>query len=263
MALILPPIPALSHCVHSVWASEPRASARERVLPTGGMHLAVRLQGGPVRLFASEADGVGERIGEAVVAGARDACYIKDMSVPARSVGVQLLPGAAAALFGVSAAALSGRHVSLHQLWGSDADRLLQRLHEAPDTRAQLAVLQSSLLGRLRPMRAMHPAVAQALAPGPSARFDAPGISQRHFIACFRDATGLTPKRYARLQRFQRLLRGLASAPARPWAELALAAGYSDQSHCIREFREFAGVAPQAYRKAVAGTGAEAPPREG
>jgi transcriptional regulator GlxA family with amidase domain len=76
---------------------------------------------------------------------------------------------------------------------------------------------------------------------------DACGRSHRHFIAGFRDAAGLAPKRYARVLRFQRLLAVLAATPRPAWAQLALDAGYFDQSHLIREFREFAGVSPREY----------------
>ena len=88
MALILPPHPALRSCIENAWASEPASSvaAREHVLPSGRMHLAVRLQGGAVRLFADAQDRIGACIGEAVVAGARAGYYIKDMATPARSV---------------------------------------------------------------------------------------------------------------------------------------------------------------------------------
>ena len=257
MALVLPPLPALRPYVESVWASDRSKSptdGREHALPTGQMHVAVRIDGSAVRLYADADDAVGHVIGDAVVAGARASYYIKDMSMPAHTVGVQLRPGAAAALFDVSATALQGRHVALDTLWGNDADRLRERLHEARDPHAQFDALQSILLARLRTIHALHPAVAQALArmhagADIGSLVEASATSHRHFIARFRDATGLSPKRYARVLRFRRLLRAFAADPVQPWIDLALAAGYSDQSHCIREFREFAGVTPQAYRR--------------
>ena len=39
--------------------------------------------------------------------------------------------------------------------------------------------------------------------------------------------------------------------PDTPWAELALEAGFSDQSHFNREFRTVAGITPRAYRDGV------------
>lgn len=257
MTLVLPPLPALRPYVERVWAGdrrEPGPSSREHVLPTGQMHLAVRLDDATLRLFRDAKDHTGTVIGDAVVAGARAGYYIKDVSVPARSVGAQLRPGAAEVLFGVGAAALQGRHVSLDDLWGADAGRLRERLHAARNAQAQLDVLQSMLLARLRVPRGLHPAVAQALARMHGGTricnlVGASGASHRGFIARFRDATGLSPKRYARVLRFGKLLRALAADPSRSMLDHVLAAGYSDQSHCIREFREFAGVTPQAWRR--------------
>lgn len=78
----------------------------------------------------------------------------------------------------------------------------------------------------------------------------ASGFSHRHLVTLFRDAMGLAPKEYARLQRLQAAL-ALAGRPGLPWADVALQAGYSDQPHFNREFRAFAGVTPQAWRSAA------------
>jgi AraC-like DNA-binding protein len=49
----------------------------------------------------------------------------------------------------------------------------------------------------------------------------------------------------ARIVRFQRAL-----AARGPWAEVAQGCGYYDQAHLIRDFREFSGLSPAAYRAA-------------
>jgi AraC-like DNA-binding protein len=59
---------------------------------------------------------------------------------------------------------------------------------------------------------------------------------------------GLAPKLYCRVLRLQRALRLAAAEPGTPWAELALAAGYSDQPHLNRDFAELAGMSPGTYR---------------
>ncbi len=59
---------------------------------------------------------------------------------------------------------------------------------------------------------------------------------------------GLTPKRYARVRRFQRLLRRVNTGRGAPdWAALAADCGYHDQAHLIHEFRALAGITPSAY----------------
>ena len=79
------------------------------------------------------------------------------------------------------------------------------------------------------------------------------GCSAAQFIARFERSVGLTPKRYARVQRFHALLQGLALRTPTDWAQTAVAAGYADQSHLIREFKRLAGVTPTAYRAVAPG----------
>ncbi|MNG36878.1 Helix-turn-helix domain protein [compost metagenome] len=57
------------------------------------------------------------------------------------------------------------------------------------------------------------------------------------------------------MMRFDRVLALAADDPARAWADIALAAGYSDQAHLSREFSALAGLSPQAWRQ----TGAASP----
>ena len=255
MSLILPPTPQLRPYVAFLWLGErPVAVERERVLPSGGMHVAIRLQGGPVQVYDGHSSSSSRGAGDALVAGPYATAYWKDASTHSRTIGAQLLPGAARALFGVSAAEFCGRHVSLDEVWGQDNASLRDSLDGTPDPRAQIAALESMLLTRLKSPRARHPGIAHALAQmhaaPTAARLPATsGISQRHFIAQFRDVTGLSPKRYARVLRFQQLLEAMKSGEERPLAELALAAGYSDQSHCQREFVEFSGITPQTWRR--------------
>jgi AraC-like DNA-binding protein len=58
---------------------------------------------------------------------------------------------------------------------------------------------------------------------------------------------GLTPKRYARVLRFNALLPRLVRVGPIDWAEVAVEGGYFDQSHLIHEFKRLAGVTPAIY----------------
>ncbi len=252
------PIPALRPFVQTLWASELKdgtstRAARERVLPTGAMHLVFRLSAAPLRLFDSADAEAARPVGHCIVGGARSTPYVRDISTPSRAVGAMLYPGAANLLFGGSAAELAGQHTRLEDLWGPTAELVRERMLEAKTPAAQLALFEALLLERLPRVRGLHPAVADALAKFETSCdvgsvAEGSGYSHRRFIELFERAVGLTPKRYARVLRFQRVLRTLTSSPRLPLVERALAIGYSDQSHFNREFREMAGISPTHYQ---------------
>lgn len=251
---LIPP-PALQPFVQQLWWSETPGSpegSREHVLPTGQMHLVFRLSGPALRVFNGDHDPEGQKIPGPVVGGARSSYYIKELGRPVVSIGAQLRPGAAQVMFGVSAAELAGRHTPLCDLWGPRAQDVFDQLAAAPTPRQQLHRLQALLAERLPGVKGLHPAIAEALRSDRDRRVDDwvrdSHYSHRGFISLFKQAIGVSPKRYARLMRFQKLLAALRACPEGRLTDLALSMGYSDQAHMNREFREFAGVTPMQYR---------------
>jgi AraC family transcriptional regulator len=75
------------------------------------------------------------------------------------------------------------------------------------------------------------------------------GRSPSHFSALFRRATGRTPYRYVLALRVERACELLAASPMCGLAEIALASGFSSQSHMTAVFREIVGQTPAAFRK--------------
>ena len=67
----------------------------------------------------------------------------------------------------------------------------------------------------------------------------------------FRAQVGLTPKRFARVRRLQRLVGRVHGKAAVDWAEAAATHGYFDQAHLINDFRELTGLTPAAYAATV------------
>jgi AraC-like DNA-binding protein len=258
MLLTREPRPILRPFVKTLWAMDQSTSPlslladRERVLPTGTMHLAIRLSNHPLRLFDDVNDCTKREIGYAIVGGARETYYVRDISEPASSVGAQLLPGASVLLFGVSADELAGRHTPLEDLWGHSAVEIRERLLEGGSLERQLDIFESLLVARLPRLRGLHPAVAHALERFPTTAdvrevVRQTGYSHRRFIELFSRAVGLTPKLYCRVLRFQRVVELVAAKQSGSRVDVALAAGYSDQPHFSRQFREFAGVTPSEY----------------
>lgn len=71
------------------------------------------------------------------------------------------------------------------------------------------------------------------------------GISVRQFERRFLNRVGLSPKLFCRIQRFQRIF-SRVEQPGANWVDAAIACGYYDQAHLIRDFKEFTGRTPSA-----------------
>jgi transcriptional regulator GlxA family with amidase domain len=74
------------------------------------------------------------------------------------------------------------------------------------------------------------------------------GLSLHHFARAFKKSAGIPPHGYVLRQRLNRA-RDLLVSTAKPLAEIALVAGFSDQSHLARQFRQSFGVSPGIFRR--------------
>jgi AraC-like DNA-binding protein len=73
------------------------------------------------------------------------------------------------------------------------------------------------------------------------------GVGRRQFERRFRDSVGLSPKLFASVLRLRSVFDVLQEDPQADWTEAALAAGYFDQIHLIRDFRRFVGCTPAQF----------------
>lgn len=76
------------------------------------------------------------------------------------------------------------------------------------------------------------------------------GWSHQHLITRFTQQVGLTPKRVARIARFERIVAATQGGTS-DWGRVAAENGYADQSHLIRDFRAFAGTTPSRFPAAA------------
>lgn len=72
------------------------------------------------------------------------------------------------------------------------------------------------------------------------------GITSRYLQKLFLQYTGLTPKLYHKINRFQNSLKRVTQKDA-SLTDIAYDCGYFDQSHFIREFKSFTGFTPSTY----------------
>ena len=80
---------------------------------------------------------------------------------------------------------------------------------------------------------------------------DIAGLSTSHFGRAFKQSKGVTPHRYLTQRRVERALELLAGTEL-AFSEIAIAAGFADQSHFCRQFRSVMGTTPSTYRRSKA-----------
>src|SRR5262249_25122096 len=73
------------------------------------------------------------------------------------------------------------------------------------------------------------------------------GLSVHHFARQFKQSAGVTPHIYLTQKRVERAQEMLARTDL-PLSYIAYAAGFSDQSHLARHFRQMLGATPREFR---------------
>lgn len=69
-------------------------------------------------------------------------------------------------------------------------------------------------------------------------------LSMRELERSFIREVGITPKRFARVARFQAALDARVGRPDRSWLDIAVDSGYHDQMHLIHEFQALCALSP-------------------
>ncbi len=72
-------------------------------------------------------------------------------------------------------------------------------------------------------------------------------MSVRNFGRRFTEQTGVSPKFYCRLLRFNNAITEKLKHPQQNWTSVAYECGYYDQMHLIKDFKEFANASPSDF----------------
>jgi AraC-like DNA-binding protein len=172
------------------------------------------------------------------------------------SLVVMFQPCGFHALFGVPTAPLSNAGTEGHSLLGGSVSRLHERLGNQCTFAERVRSLDAYFLQQLRALTSPDPVYkALRLLSGGSAKVSKvaqqTGINPRQLERKSLAYAGVSPKTLSRIARFSNALR-LRTESSFAWTQIAHAAGYHDQMHMIRDFREFAGEAPSSALQEIA-----------
>lgn len=240
------PAERLRAFVEAFWtldSDDPAPAPPQRVVPDGHSELILNL-GEPFEHLDS--DGRWRRQPRLFFAGQIQGPLLLRAHGPARILGVRFTPHGAAAILRPPMHELAGRFTSI-----DDFSPALQReLERALDSREPIRAVESTLL---RVAHHADPAIAAAVGRMTNCRGAVRlaslatdlNLSGRQLERRFHSAVGLAPKTFCSLQRFVEVFRVIGAGDPR-WVDTALACGYYDQAHLIRDFRRFSGETPAA-----------------
>lgn len=168
--------------------------------------------------------------------------------------GVYLWPWSAEILFGIPPVRQLDAMIDLVPQWSAEEHVPFAAILASNDPDQCMGHLAQLLRGRLED-KAPDPVVREVLnritdaeaLPAIEELMHHSGLARRQFERRFKAVTGLSPALFMRIVRFQRSFRMLENGTAGSLTEVAMAAGYFDQSHFIRDFKRFSGMNPRRY----------------
>jgi AraC-like DNA-binding protein len=200
--------------------------------------------GDPLRGYPVRPDGCVDILYSAAgglqVVGAMTAERRFDLAPGAPTAGIRFRPGMGASILRVAADELTDRTLPLPK------PGLAERLANAQSAKECRDILAAALRRPADPPNGVQRAIEAVASSHGDVNLEwiarQAGMSERQFRRRCLEESGLAPKHLCRVLRFRRACalgqRGL------PWGLVAAEAGYFDQAHLIRDFREFTGYTP-------------------
>ena len=257
--LLAPPPPDLAGIVESFWISRGLVTFfQEKILPQNNVELMFNLCGP----FGVPNRRPSNRLFKRAWISGMQREWLTvtpeyDPSEPSYLISVRMPPLGAYRVLGMPLGHVAEDVLELDEILGNEVNALHQRLGETPDPAVQFDVLceftrKRVAASRVR-LRADTKIAVEMLArtaggaPAIEEICKHVSVSRKHLRDLFDTHIGLSPKVYARMLRFRRVVDLVQAGRVSHWSRVALSCGYYDQAHFNRDFREFAGMSPSEF----------------
>ncbi len=243
----------LASWIKLFWVFESRSndSVPETIVADGFPELIIHF-----RSPFAEVDRAGEFLKQpaAVACGQLTRPLVLHSSLDAGMIGIRFQPSGMAPILSTSMQSLTDARVPAEELF-VDIDQLVEEIVESSNDAQRIAACHRFLFRSIDLDRENF-CVRRALESIRQTRGSISveslatlmGRSRRSLELAFQREVGTSPKMYCRITRFRHLFDAMSmKSQSVSWVELALDSGFFDQSHLIRDFRQFAGASPTAF----------------
>ncbi len=175
------------------------------------------------------------------------------------AIAIRFKPGGAYPFFDVPFSEITDQIISLEDVWQDESAQFDDFLWAANDNDSRLTFLQDALQRRLlrqdkhnsELLRTGRAAIRLIETSNEIPRIEdlskRLGVSTRRLRRLFDTLVGISPKQFARIARFQNVIRTAKQTAVLDWAAMAADTGYYDQAHLISDFKRLTGITPGAF----------------
>lgn len=175
------------------------------------------------------------------------------------AVSIIFQPGGLNRLLNIPMTEIFDNGYSAREVIGREVEELLDKSYDTTSLAELDSIVQSYFLRKLSQVKEPLPIdfALQYLLAHNNTNIDRIAgmacMSVRNFERKCKERLGMSAKMYARIARFHKAYKILESRPVISWTDLTYELGYYDQTHFIKDFKEFARLTPTFVHKELSG----------
>jgi len=172
-----------------------------------------------------------------------------------KTVSIIFQPGGLNRFLNIPMTELFDNGYSAREVVGREIEELLDKSHDTISFQELDGIIQTYFLRKLYQVKEPLPIdfALQHLLTNYNTNIDFIAemacMSVRNFERKCKERLGMSAKMYARITRFHKAYKILESRPIISWTDLTHEVGYYDQTHFIKDFKEFAKLTPTLVHK--------------
>ncbi len=176
-----------------------------------------------------------------------------------KTVSIIFQPGGLNRFLNIPITEIFDNGYGAREVIGKEIEELLDKSHDTTTLNELNNIVQSYFLSKLSRIKEPLPIdfALQYLLTNYNTNMDKIAgmacMSIRNFERKCKERLGMPAKMYARIARFYKAYKIIESRPKISWTDLTYEVGYYDQTHFIKDFKEFARLTPTLIHKELSG----------
>ncbi|NBB19257.1 helix-turn-helix domain-containing protein [Runella sp. CRIBMP] len=253
MLQILPPHPALRPFIKAYWYLQVRHNNPRMSLPIAPIPETALYFYPKDKLYVNYLDNSTQKIPDNIIIGQTTSRH--NLLIPSNYLMFKILlqPSGFFRLFGIPMTLFTGSYEEISLVLGNEIKEIRERIENAATFGEMVSITEGFLLRKIVEYKVEKHAIDAVLEQSNFHHFSLDQLAQdaclssRQFERKFLERTGVSPKFYSRISRFNQAMKLKQKAPQLSWMHIAYDCEYFDHNHLLRDFKQFTGAVPSGF----------------